>query len=124
MEKEAKIEIQTEITNKEIDKALMGGLNELWEVTSSLEGDEELEDEIEKVKWGIKLKFDIRAITEGHYQMEVAFNQVRIERKQKVDLTEFRDEIEARKKIMKDILRGLYEEGFDKQKEEEIKGYE
>ena len=75
------MEVYTKITNKEIEDALSGDLNRLWEVFSSLDGDKEFNNELIKIKNGVKIKFDIRSITENLYQLEVAFNRVRIERK-------------------------------------------
>lgn len=119
------VEIYNNPINKEIEVAITSkDIETLWEVFSSLEGNKEFEVEYEKVKYGIKTKFDIRSIIEGQYQMEVAFQRVRIERKTIINLTKFRDEIDERKKIMKDIIRSLYEEGFDRQGEVEISGYE
>lgn len=117
------MKIHTEITNKEIEQALNGTLINLWNVIGSLEGDEEFEKELEKIKYGYKTKFDIRSIVEEEYEKKLAFGTITLERKQNIDITEFRDEIDHRKKKIKEILRGLYDDTFDNQKEEEIHGY-
>lgn len=117
------IEIYTEVTNKEIDEALAGDTIELWNVVSSLEGNEAFNQALEKIKYGIKINFDIRSITEEEYEKKTPFGEIWIERKLQLDITKYRDEIDARKKMMKDILRSLYDDTFDKQEETEIHGY-
>lgn len=118
------MEIYTNLVNKEIEEALTGGLEKLWEVVSSLDGDDEFQKIIETIKSGVKVKFDIRSIVEGEYQKEVAFGRVKIERKLIIDITEYRDEIDERKKLMKDLIRDLYTEDFDNQKEVEMEEYD
>jgi len=102
------MEIYSEPINKEIEESLISGkLDLLWEVVSSLEGDSEFEDKKNAIKYGIDILFDIRAITEGKYEEKVAFRTVWIERKQIVNLTKFRDEMDKRITLMKEILRSL-----------------
>lgn len=117
------MKIYTELTNKEIEEALLGDVRTMWEVVSSLEGDKSFEREIMKVKMGIDIEFDIRSIIEDLYEIEPAFNLIRIERKHKINLVKYRDEMDNRKKIMKNILRELYNPEFDKQREPTIHGY-
>lgn len=115
--------VDTELTNKEIEKGLTGGFVMLWEVYSSLEGDEEFENEKEKVKFGVKHLFDIRSIIEDLVEHKVAHRIVKIERTNEMNITDFRDEKEERAKIMKNRLRSLYDDTIDNQKEEDIEGY-
>lgn len=117
------MKINTELTNKEIEEALTGDLDVLWNVFESIEGDGEFDKKYNEVRYGLNVHFDIRSIIEGDYEKKVAFGAVVIERKIKIDITDFRNEMGERKRIMKDIVRSLYEGSFDNQEEEEIHGY-
>ena len=117
------VQIDTELINKEIELALSGDLNKLWETISSLEGNEEFEKLLNEIKYGKECIFDIRAITEGYYEIKPAFQVIVIERKLEINLTKYREEIDLRKRLMKDILRSLYTNDFDNQEEDKIEGY-
>lgn len=118
------IEIKESPSQEEIKQALEGGLNDLWKLFKGLEGNKEFMDEYFKVKWGINEKFDIRSVIEGFVEMQVAFGQVKVERKNIIEITKFRDEIDRREKIMRDIIRELVDESFDSQKEVENEDYD
>lgn len=118
------MEITNKPTNKEIDEALAGGVKELWNVYGSLEGDKEFREEQGKVKFGINHKFDIRSEIEGFIERKPAYKIVTIERKEDMDITDFRDEIDNRIKLMKETLRECYDDDFDNQSEVELHGYE
>ena len=118
------MEIFTELTNKEIEEALVGDIFKLWGVFSGLEGDEEFEEEKNKVKFGIDLPFDIRAIIDGFIEYRLKVAEVRIEQNRDVNITDFRDEKDKRMKLMKDLIRGLYDDSFDGQDEEEMEEYD
>lgn len=122
---EQEIEIYTELTNKEIETILNTTEIQIqWDIFNSLEGNKELEEEKDKVKYGIKTYFDIRSILEKQYKMEPAQHRIRIERKQIINLIDYRNEMDERKKIMRNTIRKLYNNTFDNQEEEEIEGYE
>lgn len=118
--------ITTELTNKEIEDALSKGGDDikiLWEVYSSLEGDEEFNKSKDQVKYGTEHLFDIRLITKGYYEELPHWHLVKIGRKQRLFIYEFWNEIERRKNIMKKALRSIYNPEFDNQTEQEIEGY-
>lgn len=124
---EKQIEIYTEITQKEIETALADEeipSKKRWNIISGIEGNKKLQEEKEKIKNGIKIKFDIRLITRGFIEELPNYEIAKIGKIQEERLNEYWDEIEERDKIMKTILRGLVDESFDKQTEQEIKGYE
>lgn len=120
------MQISSEVTNKEIETAFNSkeNIKVYWGIISSLEGDKEFQREIDKIKFGIKIKFDIRAVTQGEYERKPEFKVVWIRRKLHIPIEDFDDELEERMKIMKNILRELYDESFDNQGEQEIKGYD
>jgi len=119
-----KIEIFTELTNKEIEEALVGDIYKLWNVFSGLEGNEEFQIEMNKIKYGYDINFDIRAIIDGFIEYRLKGSEVRIEKNIDIDITDFRDERDKRIKSMKDIIRILYDDSFDGQEEEAMEEYD
>ena len=91
-----------------------------WEL---LRRNEEFQEQFNRIKYGTKIKFDIRAIIEGDFEKKPAFGQVWIERSLHLNIEEYRDEVDERKRLMKEIVRSLYDDSFDKQGEEDIEGY-
>ena len=114
------MQIFNELTNKEIEEALLGGTDKLWEVFNSLDGDKEFNDLLQQVKYGLDILFDIRLVTKGYAEEKVAFKIVTIGRKLDLDIHKYWDEIEKREKIAKEVLRSLYDDSFDSQIEENI----
>lgn len=117
------IEVTTEVSQKELEDALNSSdipSKKRWSIISSLEGNRELKEEINKIKGGIKEKFDIRLVTRGFIEEQPQFDLVKIGRKIQISpISLYWDEIEERDKLMKDILRGLIDESIDNQSEEE-----
>lgn len=114
------IQVYNNITQKEIEEALADEKTpstKRWNIISSMEGNKEFKKAKDKIKNGIKIKFDIRNITKGYIQEEPQFNIAKIARTQEENIQEYWDEIEEREKIMKTILRNQIDESFDKQTE-------
>lgn len=114
------MQIYTELTNEEIDKALetamLGDLRErvraLWGLFKDMVGDSQFEITKRKIKQGYNIIFDIRKIIDGEYEIYPDSNRVKIRGYiQKCDEDDFKDEVELREKKMKDILRQQYDNG-------------
>jgi hypothetical protein len=108
------------LTNKEIEvvlgETLKLGIRErltaLWSCFKDLEGDKVFREIMQTVKInGIKLKFDIRNYLYGDYDEFLDSNNIRIRGCLKCNIQEFWDECEEREKMMKEVIRGLWEEG-------------
>lgn len=117
------IEVYENPTNKEIEEALQGTLKIQWNLMNSLEGNYEFKKKLEKVEYGIKMKFDIRIVVNGHIEEHPNNNLVTIKGVGRARLDRYWKELERRQKIMKEIFRGLYDEGNQRAPtEEEISG--
>lgn len=127
---EEEIEIYSELSQEEIKEVLAisqrGKIADrcriLWNLFNELEGNEVFMELKRKVKFGFKLGFDIRQVTEGEVEEYLDSNQVRIKGCEKIDIVRYRDELEQRCVEMKIAIRGLYNP-FGNQKETEVKGH-
>lgn len=116
--------IKSEFSNEEIKIALEGDLKKKWALFRRIEGNDEFSDLKFRVRFGKNNEFDIYSIIEGDFEKKPAFGIIQIERKNKMNITDFRTELEEREKIMDNVIGSLYNDDFDSQKETEIDGYE
>ena len=121
------MEIYNKISQKEIEEALLDNSTyslSRWKLICSLDGDKELKKEVNIIKNGIELMFDIRLVLNGFFEELPQMEIVKLRKKIQLDIYEFWDEMEKRDAMMKDIIRELVDESFDSQIEEDIKGYD
>ena len=112
----------TKPTNDEIDQALAGDIKELWSLISTLEGDEEFEEEKDNIQWGIKIVFNIEFVCKGHIIEYPHTKTAHILGHKKIDINHYWNELRLREQKCKDMLRAIYDYG--NQGEEYIKGHE
>lgn len=81
-------------------------LDELWAAVQLLDQEDlkEFTEEIEAVKFGVDVKFPIYYIINEWYENHPSSKRVSIKGYGKSDIVKFHDEIEERKKVLRNIL--------------------
>lgn len=121
-----KVEIYNKIPQKEVESALLDDSkysSKRWKLIASLEGNKEFIKEVELIKEGINLKFDIRLVLNGFFEEIPSMEIVKLRKKEQINIYSFWNEMESRDNKMKDIIRELVDDSFDNQITEEIRGY-
>lgn len=115
--------IKNEFSNEEIKLALEGDIKQKWAFFRRIEGNKVFRELKNRVRFGENGEFDIYSIIEGDYQKFSAQKLVKIERKNEMNITDFRTEIEQREMIMDNIIGKLFNDEFDSQEEVNLDGY-
>jgi hypothetical protein len=98
-------------TNEEISNALMGNINELWNLLSTLEGDSEFNKAKEQAKNGVKIEFNIEFVNRGYVEEYPDSHNVKIRGYKKFGLEKYWEEIRQRERIMRNMLRSVFDNG-------------
>lgn len=120
---EKQYDIKNEFSNEEIKLALEGDIKQKWAFFRRIEGNKNFRELRNRVRFGENGEFDIYSIIEGDYQKFTPQKLVKIERKNEMNITDFRTEIEQREMIMDNIIGKLFNDEFDSQEEANIDGY-
>lgn len=80
------------------------GIKELWAAINLLEEPEEYEEELKKIKYGIKIQIPIIYIIKGWVTENPENKRISVKGHGKFDIVEFYDEIDEREKLMREIV--------------------
>lgn len=94
-----------------VDKIPEMSYDSLWDHFKLLEPEQHI---LEKVKYGVNVKFDVRVLTNGFYEAFPKTQQVRVHGYGVLNLYEFLDEMEERKDLMLNYIYEHYNEDVTK----------
>lgn len=88
-------------------------IGELWNAINLLEEEEKQdnEEDLEKVKYGIRIRVPIIYLIKGWYEEHPESKRITIKGHGKYDIVEFHDEVDEREAMMRQIILDSIEEG-------------